>query len=75
MDLEANVTSGSALVPRGIGKQAKDYTVGESITLVISRHGGFQAYYDDMFLHPHDRLIEVEIKSVKAVKKQEFIDA
>ncbi len=58
----------------GYGKQAKDYAVGETITFVASRHGGFQVYFDEFILHPQDRLI-VEVKSVKAVKPQEFVEA
>lgn len=75
MNEVSSLGSNSAISLGGIGRNPSDYKVGESLTLVIHRHGGFQSFFDEMVLNPLDRLIEVEIKSVKAVKKQEFIDA
>lgn len=73
MDTQSSI--GGALMPSGVGRQPKNYKVGEVIQLVVHGYGGFSPYFEDMVLNPQDRLIEVEIKSVKAVKKQEFIDA
>lgn len=59
----------------GIGLVANDYKVGDVKKLVISSYGGIQPYFDSMFLQPHDRLIEVEVKQISKVKEQEFISA
>lgn len=65
-----------ALSPsKSIGVQASSYKVGDVLKLVIHGYGGISNYFEDNHLNPTDRLVEVEVKSVKAVKKQEFLDA
>lgn len=64
-----------ATLGRSIGLQAKDYKTGDVLKFVVKGYGEFQPYHEDSFLHPTDRLIEVEVKSVKMVQKQEFVDA
>jgi len=60
---------------KGIGLQASDYKTGDVIKLIVQGYGGICVYFPSMVLNPNDRLIEVEIKSVKKVKEQEYIEA
>lgn len=75
MENERTVSSSGLSKLAGIGVQAKDYKVGDTLTLIVQSYGGIHQYFEEMVLQPADRLIEIEIKSVKMVKKQEFIDA
>lgn len=66
---------GSLTKAASIGVQAKDYKAGDVLKLVIHGYGGISTYFDDMVLGPMDRLVEVDVKSVLKVKKQEYIEA
>lgn len=73
MDTAVCETSRGGLV--GIGNPANDYKVGDLKKFVIHRHGGISPFYEDMFLNPNDRLIEIEVTKVQKVKEQEFVEA
>lgn len=72
--MDENRTVGSSLA-KSVGVQAQDYKVGDVLKLVVQGYGGINPYFDNMVLHPNDRLIEVTVSSVKKVKPQEYLEA
>ncbi len=57
-----------------IGVQESEYKVGDTVKLIFHGYGGISPYFEGQQLSPTDRLIEVEVKTIKKIKV-EYIEA